>query len=87
MVLCVLCLPSCCCCVLQVPISILPGVFLGNAVAADSQHLLTYLGVTHIINAAQVSTAIPHLGLICDPADMQDVSAPQSCLLLSLAMS
>ena len=40
---------------LQVPIMVLPGVFLGNAVAADSHHLLQYLGVTHVLNAAQVS--------------------------------
>lgn len=38
----------------QVPIAVLPGVFLGNAVAADSHHLLQYLGVTHVLNAAQV---------------------------------
>lgn len=39
----------------QAPIRVLPGLFLGNAVAADSHHLLQYLGVTHVVNAAQVS--------------------------------
>jgi hypothetical protein len=38
---------------LQAPITVLPRVFLGNAVAADSHHLLQYLGVTHVLNAAQ----------------------------------
>jgi hypothetical protein len=38
----------------QAPICVLPGLWLGNAVAADSHHLLQYLGVTHVVNAAQV---------------------------------
>lgn len=38
---------------LQAPIKVLPRVFLGNAVAADSHHLLQHLGVTHVLNAAQ----------------------------------
>lgn len=38
----------------QAPTCVLPGLWLGNAVAADSHHLLQYLGVTHVVNAAQV---------------------------------
>ncbi|WIA28283.1 hypothetical protein OEZ86_010836 [Tetradesmus obliquus] len=37
----------------QAPTCVLPGLWLGNAVAADSHHLLQYLGVTHVVNAAQ----------------------------------
>ncbi|KAF6258122.1 protein-tyrosine phosphatase-like protein [Scenedesmus sp. NREL 46B-D3] len=37
----------------QAPLCVLPGLWLGNAVAADSHHLLQYLGVTHVVNAAQ----------------------------------
>jgi hypothetical protein len=40
----------------QAPICVLPGLWLGNAVAADSHHLLQYLGVTHVVNAAQVGS-------------------------------
>lgn len=38
----------------QAPLLVFPGLFLGNAVAADSHHLLQYLGVTHVVNAAEV---------------------------------
>lgn len=48
---------------LQVPIAVLPGVFIGNAVAADSHHLLQYLGVTHILNAAQELQMTPDPGM------------------------
>jgi hypothetical protein len=41
----------------QAPTCVLPGLWLGNAVAADSHHLLQYLGVTHVVNAAQVGGA------------------------------
>ena len=41
----------------------LPGVFLGNAVAADSHHLLQYLGVTHVLNAAQELQLTPDPGM------------------------
>jgi membrane protein DedA with SNARE-associated domain len=41
----------------QAPICVLPGLWLGNAVAADSHHLLQYLAVTHVVNAAQVGKA------------------------------
>jgi hypothetical protein len=30
-------------------------IFLGNAVAADSHHVLRHLGITHILNATEVS--------------------------------
>lgn len=50
----------------QAPICVMPGVFVGNAVAADSHHLLQYLGVTHVVNAAQVRPAWLHkLSLAC----------------------
>lgn len=48
---------------LQVPIMVLPGVFLGNAVAADSHHLLQYLGVTHVLNAAAELQLTPDAGM------------------------
>lgn len=44
----------CCWRRLQAPLLVCPGVHLGNAVAADSHHLLQHLGVTHVINAAKV---------------------------------
>lgn len=50
---------------LQAPITVLPRVFLGNAVAADSHHLLQHLGVTHVLNAAQELQLTPD-----DPAHM-----------------
>ncbi len=39
----------------QAPTRVLPRLFLGGAVAADSHHLLQHIGVTHVVNAAQAS--------------------------------
>lgn len=56
----------------QAPTCVLPGLFLGNAVAADSHHLLQYLGVTHVVNAAQVNPDLLYssssLVLLCNPS-------------------
>lgn len=45
-------------CVLAV--QILPGLFVGSAVSADSHHVLRHLGITHIVNSTQASSpALP----------------------------
>ncbi len=42
------------------PVRILDDLplFLGNAVAADSHHVLRHLGITHILNATEVSVTM-----------------------------
>lgn len=37
----------------QAPAQVLPGLFVGGAVAADSHALLRHLGITHIVNATR----------------------------------
>ena len=36
-----------------VPLQILPGLYVGGAVTADSHHLLRHMGITHIVNATE----------------------------------
>jgi hypothetical protein len=43
--------------VAEAPVEVVPRLFLGGAVAADSVHLLAHLGVTHIVNATEVREA------------------------------
>lgn len=35
------------------PLRLLPGLYLGDAVAASSAHTLRHLGVTHVVNATE----------------------------------
>ncbi|KAI8470555.1 MAG: hypothetical protein J3K34DRAFT_509307 [Monoraphidium minutum] len=37
----------------EAPVQVMPRLFLGGAVAADSHHLLVHMGVTHILNATE----------------------------------
>lgn len=46
---------------LQTPFEILPRVYLGTAVCADSHHLINHMGITHIINATEVRVPCYHL--------------------------
>ena len=38
----------------QSPCLVLPGLFLGGAVCADSHHILRHVGISHIVNATEV---------------------------------
>ena len=42
------------------PCHVWEGLYVGNAVSADSHHLLRHLGITHILNATQVRLRAGH---------------------------
>ena len=44
----------------EAPVQVIPQLFLGGAMAADSHHLLAHMGITHIINATEVRLGITH---------------------------
>ncbi|CAG9460424.1 unnamed protein product [Pedinophyceae sp. YPF-701] len=41
------------------PVRILPGLFLGSAVCANSHHVLRHLGITHVLNATEPDEVQP----------------------------